>query len=380
MIERNTGNLSVFEYASLCLDVYREKNRPPLPEGITVFQDYEKDGYFSSCYVKQEGSCYYGYIAHRGTIISDFRNIIEDLEIFFNKAPGYMEEAKKFESIIEDKFKEMSQKDRYTHYSLVAHTGHSLGAAIAELMFKIEGKNVYPKRSCTFESPGTKEIIENILKKNGFYGKELEQGMINVCDQHGVFLSNFNLINCCNTQSSDNLGGMFIENNFNSIFRMPNFANENEPIKTRKFEDNSYFIMHYTSDQHSIKKIYDYCKKTSSWVNIKPYPVGAQNCYNKYLNYNDNFCYWIMYMKFIWDNDKDTRKKFSTEKEFKEKFVEGLCNLKLNVENKFYNNTSVMFKPSKSIKLNIEDDFEVINVEKDMVEMVNGTKKTCRIM
>ncbi|MBS0351278.1 MAG: hypothetical protein JSR33_08855 [Proteobacteria bacterium] len=114
------------------------------------FEGYRKSGYFGVAYVN-----YYDYsivIAHRGTEKHQKEDLLTDFKLLLSEISEQVHDALNFTKKI---------KSHYPEYTL-SHTGHSLGAALAEICAWFN--NV---AAVTFESPGTKSIIEQIQCEGG---------------------------------------------------------------------------------------------------------------------------------------------------------------------------------------------------------------------
>jgi len=153
MAEELPGGLTPRDYAAFALEVY---NRPVvLPSGwlgvaTNELYDIVGDGYHGTAYRKGSQIV----IAHRGTDSicgTDFEDVAFGIGAF-NIPPDQLDLALEFTRKVATEFPECT---------IEAHTGHSLGAAIAELMCVLE-----MSEAVTFESPGTKSIMENWLSQN----------------------------------------------------------------------------------------------------------------------------------------------------------------------------------------------------------------------
>lgn len=207
-----TKSVSPYEFALMSADVYDSDLAGELPTYIKPFKDFDKDnfnsplnidlnlvldladkkdwkelapylalkafgkgGYFGRAYINTKTDQI--IIAHRGTDIdfnrlkkdgiqfsSDrtFKDLIRDIDdnydIFKGEIPYQQLAAAKF-------FTEIVKQDYAAKYGnkdpKIIHTGHSLGAVLAELSaVEKNGKAV------TFESPGSSPMIEKLLEKH----------------------------------------------------------------------------------------------------------------------------------------------------------------------------------------------------------------------
>lgn len=93
------------EYFALALEVYRDKDRPPIPSFLTWLCDcppeLQSKDYFGAAYYTWENHI---YIAHRGTILS-FDNLVDDLLIALGNSPRTFESnAKPFIEYVKKQF------------------------------------------------------------------------------------------------------------------------------------------------------------------------------------------------------------------------------------------------------------------------------------
>lgn len=117
--------------------------------------------------------------AHRGTVMDVKGSLVQDISILSSTPPSSMNLAKKFSDKI---------MSNYAGYGEL-HTGHSLGAILAELMAYLRNA-----KAITFESPGSKEMITKLIE----YNKEslLEQTQ-RLNSAILTLVNNPNIINTC---------------------------------------------------------------------------------------------------------------------------------------------------------------------------------------
>ena len=148
------------ECSALALDVYRDADRPPLPEGYQLLCDCPKelqhDDYFGAAYyVVIDDRSVSVVIAHRGTKIN-FGNLIDDLLLALEIAPeAYELSSKPFTEYVINQANEKFPKGTRLSY---VFTGHSLGSIHAELCMASKCE-LDEFSAITFESPGSKPII-----------------------------------------------------------------------------------------------------------------------------------------------------------------------------------------------------------------------------
>jgi tetratricopeptide (TPR) repeat protein len=111
-------------------------------------------------------------IAHRGT--KTLKDLKSDMHIALGKVPEHYEPAKLFLTRVKEKYGN----------PYISHTGHSLGAVLAELLAYEDGTS-----AVTFDSPGTRNILENLR------GTEFDNQRIDVI----TFMSTPNFINTATT-------------------------------------------------------------------------------------------------------------------------------------------------------------------------------------
>jgi hypothetical protein len=147
-----------------------------------AFKAFGKGGYFGRAYINTKSNQI--IIAHRGTDIDlnrlkgreinlskglNFKELIRDMDdnydVFKGEIPyQQLAAAKYFTEIVKQDYKQKYGKENPE----IIHTGHSLGAILAELS-AVENKG----KAVTFESPGSSPMVEKYLKtvqvdKNSF--------------------------------------------------------------------------------------------------------------------------------------------------------------------------------------------------------------------
>ncbi len=156
------------------LDLAEQKDWKQLAPYLAI-KSFGKGGYFGRAYINTRSNQI--IIAHRGTDIDfnrlkgndlnfstgiSFKDLIRDIDdnydIFKGEIPYQQLAAAKY-------FTELVKLDYEKKYGKknpqVIHTGHSLGAVLAELS-AIENKG----NAVTFESPGSNPMVEKILELN----------------------------------------------------------------------------------------------------------------------------------------------------------------------------------------------------------------------
>lgn len=284
------------EYSALALDVYRDKDRPPIPSYLTWLCDcppeLQSKDYFGAAYYANSGDYVHIYIAHRGTILS-FENLIDDLLIALGKAPRTFESnAKPF---IEYVKKQVSSKLPQKKISVINHTGHSLGAILAELFVAL-GSDSYSVSGRTFESPGSKPIIKDLMNQ----GKLPRDALARTQSLVTIYNADVNVINSCNEQATDlraylcSVGYDF--SSIQSIF----------PVSI------AYYLTKFTPDQHSMLKMYRFMQGTVHWETFPQDVAGlgyGYSFYKKYQDYRHRY-YWDAALKIYWDTNLDIQKQY----------------------------------------------------------------------
>lgn len=104
-----------------------------------------------------------------------------------NKVPEQFESAKGFSSLIYQQIKEKYPKA----FQCIIQTGHSLGAAHAELCTLLSLNRDYSERerAITFESPGTVELASGLIEKKIIPQDSIQQAAFIVTNYVGAALA-----------------------------------------------------------------------------------------------------------------------------------------------------------------------------------------------
>lgn len=125
--------------------------------GGEVIHDHEESGYAGVAYVNDQEQMV--VFAHRGTeFLSDFnKDVIQaDVDIAMGKLPRQFTHAREFTTGV------LTSND-FDGYE-IAHTGHSLGGGLAQLVAASTGSS-----AITFDNPGVGDIINDMgLHNNSF--------------------------------------------------------------------------------------------------------------------------------------------------------------------------------------------------------------------
>ena len=203
---------SPYEFALMSADVYDKEEAPALPAHIQPFLDFDAEEFRSSLHLDlakvsdlieeknwktlapyvigkfiskggYSGRAYLNtqnhqiIIAHRGTDIAYYfdeqqglgmtidnriwetiKDLDDNMDILKGKIPQQQLEAARF---FTEKARE-TYKEKYPGKEVrILHTGHSLGAVLAELM-AVEGHT----EAITFESPGSYPMVQELIRKD----------------------------------------------------------------------------------------------------------------------------------------------------------------------------------------------------------------------
>jgi hypothetical protein len=316
-------NVSVITNVSFSLDVYRDPDRPSLPEGWQVLldcpQDMQENGYFGAAYYAEASDTVRVTIAHRGT--SNLDDGVEDYKMwhtqtipqqFYSSAIPFIQSV--FTAVDERWPTVINQNGSYKGSMVYFNfTGHSLGAGLSELSmikyvhyFSDEKSPTYnPRRTFTwpgtdvFDSPGTMPLIQQQIDN----GEISEEDYVAGAKYLVIYNSDIDVINTCLPASVTTIHSSMGEN-YTSI-------SDNVVLP---YEPNFlYFSTTFSvSDQHRIKNIYNYfCSEdTHTHVfNSSLWPIGLGDCYFFYKSYfaqewDDYFykhnAYWNLYTNEYW--------------------------------------------------------------------------------
>ncbi len=308
----------VKDAAAFSLLVYQdEENTPPIPDGFILLcqcpLEFQNKDYYGEAYYRLDYGIYSDghkadqpigvtvVIAHRGTILK-FDNLLDDLQIILKTAPNsFFTGSKPFTdyviSLTYDKFPDLLLAHTFIH------TGHSLGAIHAELSYVYQSAynyghgNVY---AITFESPGSKEMIESFMLKNFFPIDALD-----IAWNIEIINTDVNAINTLNQEVSP-------------IWPIhPGYHFINIPKVDLSPIDIKYFSTLFTDDQHSMANIYDYFKNGGQLYLDDIYPVGIVNAFKYYKTYkpkdnDEHHNYWDQAFKIYWDRHNEIHAEYGS--------------------------------------------------------------------
>lgn len=308
----NGNFFSEKDAAAFSLLVYQdEENQPSMPDGFALLckcpLEFQNKNYYGEAYYRLEYGIYPDghktdksvgvtvVIAHRGTILKT-DNLSDDLLVALKMAPdSFFMSSKQFtdyvRSLVYSKF---PYGDGFLMYRFM-HTGHSLGAIHAELNYLYHRSKeplgyIY---ATTFESPGSKEIIEGLMLTNSLPAASLAWA-----SSIEIINTDINVINTANQQAS-------------FPYRIsPGYNFLNIPKINISPIDIKYFATFFSIDQHNMTKIYNYFQKGGDFIDCGPYPAGIINAFNYYKIYNPTIDqghrdYWNQAFKVYWDNHNE---------------------------------------------------------------------------
>jgi hypothetical protein len=285
------------DIVTFALDVYRDKDRPSFPQGYYWLCDCPDDlrlyDYFGAAYYMVSDDTVNLVIAHRGTQLN-FEDLLDDLRIALGKAPLVFEScARIFTDFAKSKIKALFPDKTDFVY---VHTGHSLGAVIAELCTANEYSNGYANAFCaSFESPGSKPIIVDLISQ----GKLPKESIDYLPSAVWVYNADANIINTCNEQISYGVIHNYVGYQFTSEMLLP--------------VDKIYYATVFALDQHQMRKMYDCMRTIGEGDFLKNWPIGFEAGYRDYMSYSSHQFYWDHAIKNYWDNNPDVRAAYDRE-------------------------------------------------------------------
>ncbi|HJD54789.1 MAG TPA: hypothetical protein LFW11_05595 [Rickettsia endosymbiont of Proechinophthirus fluctus] len=133
------------------------------------------------------------HIASAGTKFNIY-DLLDDLLIALHYLPTKLTPIQDFVNEIINKLGGLSKATEYSFNT----SGHSLGAIIADLtLVEIHSRNLHFNKSTTFDSPGSKPIIERGIEKNLFTGK-VTTPIKELATHSKIYNAKHNLINITN--------------------------------------------------------------------------------------------------------------------------------------------------------------------------------------
>ena len=314
----------------------------PVPTGWNLFllsSDCatvdQKSGYFGIAYIKEYSdgqlpiaiTC---MIAHRGTLLSwdhpitSYEDLCQDIDIAMGNCPSQLfNSALPFYQAVLNKI-QVQYPDLYNHVKgliVIEHTGHSLGAILAEISYlwmTCETEWEFDGDVVTFENPGSKTLVLNMIK-DGALSQNVLDFINSIILEDGVFAASviFNAdIDAINT-ANEQLGWI----------QPPCYVGYEYTGTPDDAPYELYYIWNYSiQDQHRIIRLYNYAishdvpvvqiineqKKIllGNPVNF-PWPVGFDAGYKYYLTYANHTQYWDGLMQYVWNTYDYIKKNYN---------------------------------------------------------------------
>lgn len=136
------------------------------------------------------------HISSSGTIITEKYDLIDDARIIFGYIPNKMKPVKAFVTKV---LEQAGGKEKVIDYKF-STSGHSLGAIVSDLTgVEIHSRGLTFEKSITFDSPGSKKVVENAIINKEFSGEVVTsiQELAKHCE---VYNAKHNFINTTNPQ------------------------------------------------------------------------------------------------------------------------------------------------------------------------------------
>ncbi len=262
-----------YEFAVMSQQAYQDDGgTPPIGWEVLMISGHYGNGYYGVAYWNDQENTV--IIAHRGTddLLSYYfipSDLLADITLSLGNIPSQFDSSQIFTQQVVARINNSETP--------ILHTGHSLGAALAELQAAQSDS-----RAVTFDSPGSKKLIESL---------DLSPSA-NVTE----YLAPPHLLNTVNAHIGD-ITMIFPPQNFD-IYRRPTFF---EFIRD-EFSVN-YWL--YTRDIHTQTKLLDaFDSLTGQPVDAQPvleWPTSQDDAYLHFLSYEQNNQFWQSYSEVIWN-------------------------------------------------------------------------------
>ncbi|WP_412754152.1 lipase family protein [Legionella londiniensis] len=269
--------------ATLSLLVYHDKLAPDLPPDLEKINVASSNQCYAEAYIHKPSlsqKIALVFVAYRGT--DKFSDLISDVYLLFKTVPAdFKHHAIPF---MQNFSQELEKK--YPDFELqFMFTGHSLGAAFAELSKCWMASRA---KAITFDSPGIKDLAEILIDEGILQANDvLEQDS----DIKSYLSKEVNAVNSCNGHIGI-LSGCDIPYQFDWSLLYP---------KTPFFPLPSYFLLNFTlGNQHKMTGFYQYIMDGRATCAIKNWPENPLKGYLHYLNYDNHPEYWGKYMQQFW--------------------------------------------------------------------------------
>lgn len=311
MFDEKYFNDRIVDHAALAADVYYDQS-PGSIRGwyrLTDTHGATATGYYGAVYINSAEDPSHAIIAHRGS--RNLRALIADIAILRRKAFEQLDDADKFSAEVEDylyknfrksivtdgQWPREESRDEFEQRFMVSHTGHSLGAVLAEFC----GINHY---TCTFENPGSKEIWMDYINNISGISQETKQIVLNqilaAAKQNFLTIqSHVNMIDCCNSQ---------IGSTFRMIDKPYKYdgLTKNElawPFQiSSSWVMNNFYVGPYTLYQHRIEPMLEYLYSGGRVIRDSS-PAGFEEGYIEFLDTGKNRTFWEGYFRYMWEAD-----------------------------------------------------------------------------
>lgn len=266
----------------------------PLPTGWTRFFTYNEGGCVCATYLydadNPNGPSQMVF-AYRGTVITSPTHLFADYGIMEGKVNLALRQL----ILHVGKFRQMSDsyfEQQYGNASTIAvtHTGHSLGAILAQL-------TSYPYPAITFENPGAGNLLLDYFTRFEEGTPQEKEAMIQHSTlNHTTILADLNVINTCQPQAAAEIYKVLHPSyDYSTINILDNI------YPPPSWLSNYHYTLEYSfNQQHSMKGIRDYLLGNGA-LQITQYPSTPAAGYKAYLN-PDRKAYWLGYAKAMWDS------------------------------------------------------------------------------
>ena len=310
LLIRNT-NENLYFHAAIANDVYYDRSKGNLPGGFVRIdqsgEEPEKSGFFAAAYKGKPWGTYSNtiIIAYRGT--DNVPDIFRDYNVFQEKVFDQCYEAI-------DYARKIARK-QYDSGLRISFTGHSLGAALAQIpsalyngVYRVFRDDYldshewnYIDRAIVFESPGVREIIKKIAIDS--YPHMRDWDNMQDFESYGIgssrlIQSHTNAINTCGDH-----GYVFMSRMIHLPYDFENIPNRmlfNPYIISASVSANTYYLIEYTISTHIMDPIVEYLKNGGELEYVEEVN-GLQAGYVDYLDTTKNHYYWNGYLHKCWE-------------------------------------------------------------------------------
>jgi len=304
--------------SAFSLYVYHDQDQPPLPNGWRILfacpNEFQYDGYYGMAFMREiheDGNVAYDVvIAHRGAVASNFN----DFEILLAKTPAQFKKgAYLFDEYVRQYLDKTYSIPTPQISYVITHTGHSLGAVLAELCVASSVRFLEssgPASGITFESAGSKSIIADMESKGELPADALLWAQKIII----TTLADVDAVNTCNEQ----VALQHYSGDMTSLAYDYEVDSADAGIMPPGI---TLYALNYTfHDQHKMVKMYRYWQEAEEYKSLNkksaqdmPWPIGFENGYRCYTNYNLRQAYWDGYIQYIWDKYPEVQQKYNND-------------------------------------------------------------------